>query len=55
MGLTRMMIDYTDMPAFAGYWIDRRHWGSAEFAEYMESEIISTSAKLNVSVPGAYH
>lgn len=54
IGLTRMMIDYTDMPAFSSYWADRKHWGSDEFAEHMESEIISTPAKQGVSVPGAY-
>ncbi len=53
VGLTRLMIDYTDMPAFSSYWSDRKHWGSDEFVEYMESEIISAPAKRDIRQPGA--
>jgi hypothetical protein len=35
MGMTRMMIDYTAMPAFTAYWADRKHWVSDEFQAYM--------------------
>ena len=54
VGLTRLLIDYTDMPAFASYWHDRKHWGSDEFVEYMESEIISLRAKPDIRQPGAF-
>ncbi|MBX2823124.1 MAG: hypothetical protein KTR33_00255 [Gammaproteobacteria bacterium] len=53
VGLTRLMIDYTDMPAFASYWRDRKHWGSDEFIDYLESEIISSPAKRDIRQPGA--
>lgn len=44
VGITRLMIDFTDMPAFAAYWNDRCHWVSDDFAAYMEAEIIPTPA-----------
>jgi len=53
-GMTRMMIDYTDMPSFPIYWRDRKHWVSDEFAQYMEAEILATPAKPGVSIPGDY-
>jgi hypothetical protein len=53
-GITRMMIDYTDMPSFPIYWRDRRHWISDEFADYMDKEIIPKSAADGVSIPGDY-
>ena len=53
-GMTRMMIDYTSMAAFQTYWPDRKHWVSAEFQEYMETDVISAPPKTGVSVPGAY-
>jgi len=52
-GLTRLMIDYTDMPAFAAYWIDRKHWSSDEFADYMESEIIHSPGRNDTRQPGS--
>ena len=51
-GLTRLMIDYTDMPAFDSYWRDRKHWSSDEFIAYMESNIIDTPARGGTLQPG---
>jgi len=53
-GMTRMMIDYTSMAAFQQYWLDRKHWFSDDFQEYMVSEVVSAPPKTGVSVPGAY-
>ena len=54
IGMTRMMIDYSDMPAFTAYWADRKHWLSDEFQAYMDAEIIPVPAKVGVNVPGNY-
>ena len=54
MGMTRMMIDYTAMPAFAAYWADRKHWVSDEFQAYMDAEIIPIPAMVGINVPGNY-
>ncbi len=51
-GMTRMMIDYTSMGAFEQYWLDRKHWVSDEFQQYMEADIVSASPKTGVSLPG---
>ena len=53
-GMTRMMIDVTSMAAFQTYWLDRKHWLSHDFQEYMESEVVSAPPKTGVPVPGAY-
>ena len=47
-GLTRLMIDVTDMPAFASYWEDRRHWSSDEFSAYVDAEILSVPARREI-------
>lgn len=53
-GMTRMMIDYSKMPAFSSYWKDRKHWLSDEFQLHMESEIIPVGQEPGVSLPGSY-
>ncbi len=53
-GTTRMMIDYTSSAGFQGYWLDRKHWVSDEFREFMEAEVISAPPKTGVKLPGAY-
>ena len=53
-GITRMMIDYTDMRSYPIYWRDRRHWSSDQFADYIDKEIIPKSAADGVSIPGDY-
>jgi len=53
-GMARMMIDVTSMAAFQTYWLDRKHWLSHDFQEYMESEVVSAPPKTGVPVPGAY-
>mgnify|MGYP000105893757 CR=1 FL=1 len=52
MGMTRMMIDYTAMPAFAAYWADRKHWVSAECQAYMDAEILPIPDTVGINVPG---
>ena len=47
-GVTRMMIDYTKMPAFASYWELRRHWSSDEFVAHVESEIMTQPARADI-------
>ncbi|MFT5137847.1 MAG: hypothetical protein ACI8XV_002889 [Arenicella sp.] len=53
-GMTRMMIDFTKMVAFASYWENRKHWLSEDFQQYMESEIINADQKPGVEIPGGY-
>jgi len=53
-GMTHMMIDYTSMAAFQEYWLDRKHWASDDFQEYMDTEVVSVPPKIGVNVPGAY-
>ena len=50
-GVTRMMIDYTDMPAFASYWSARKHWSSDEFIRHVESEILPQPAQVAMGSP----
>jgi hypothetical protein len=52
-GMTQLVIDYKSMAAFPAYWEDRKHWLSAEFRAYMESEILPTPPKPGVTVPGS--
>lgn len=47
-GVTRMMIDYTDMAAFPSYWADRKHWSSDEFIEHLESDILPQRAEVAI-------
>ena len=54
IGMTRMMIDYSKVPAFTSYWKDRKHWLSDEFQLHMESEIIPVMQEPGVSLPGNY-
>ena len=53
-GMTRMMIDVTEMASFQTYWNDRKHWLSEGFQEFMDSEIIPVSPKDGVNIPGNY-
>lgn len=53
-GMTRMMIDYTSMPAFQGFWEVRKHWMSDDFQEYMDSAVVPTPPKPGVPLPGGY-
>ena len=53
-GVVRMMIDYSKMSAFGDYWVNRRHWMSNEFQQYMDNEIIPKPAKAGVDIPGRY-
>lgn len=52
-GMTRLMIDYKSMAAFAGYWEDRKHWLSDEFRAYMDAEIMTSPSRPGVTVPGS--
>jgi len=52
-GMTQLMIDYKSMVAFPGYWEDRKHWLSAEFRAYMETEILPTPPRPGVTIPGS--
>ena len=52
-GMTQLMIDYKSMPAFAGYWEDRKHWLSAEFRAYMDAEILPMPTRPGVTIPGS--
>jgi hypothetical protein len=52
-GMTQLMIDYKSMAAFAGYWEDRKHWLSAEFRTYMETEILPTPPRPGATIPGS--
>lgn len=54
VGMTRMMIDYTSMAAFQQYWLDRKHWVSDEFQDYMDTDVIPASPKTGVKLPGEY-
>ena len=53
-GVMRLMIDYSKMPAFDDYWVNRKHWMSEEFQNFMDAEIIPVPAKAGVNVPGRY-
>jgi len=53
-GMTRMMIDYTSMAAFQGFWADRKHWVSNDFQEYMDKKVVPVPPKAGVPVPGGY-
>jgi hypothetical protein len=53
-GMTRMMIDYTDVPGFKEYWHNRKHWTSSSFQQYMDTEIVPSTAKEGVSMVGNY-
>lgn len=53
-GIVRMMIDYSKMSAFEEYWLNRKHWLSREFQQFMDTEIIPVPAKAGVSIPGKY-
>jgi hypothetical protein len=48
-GLTRLMIDVTDMPGFASYWVDRKHWSSNEYGAFVEAEILSIPAHRRIT------
>jgi hypothetical protein len=52
-GMTQLMIDYKSMVAFSGYWEDRKHWLSAEFRAYMETEILPAPPRPGVTIPGS--
>jgi len=53
-GMTRMMIDYTSMAAFHGFWEARKHWMSDDFQSYMDSEVVPVPPKTGVPLPGGY-
>ncbi len=53
-GMTQLMIDYKSMAAFAGYWEDRKHWLSAEFRTYMETEILPIAPRPGIAIPGSW-
>ena len=53
-GMTRMMIDFTSMAAFHGYWKERKHWMSDDFQTYMDSEVVPIPPKAGVPLPGGY-
>jgi hypothetical protein len=52
-GMTQLVIDYKSMAAFPGYWEDRKHWLSAEFRAYMDTEILPTPPRQGVTIPGS--
>jgi len=52
-GMTQLMIDYKSMAAFPAYWEDRKHWLSAEFRTYMETEILPTPPRPGATIPGS--
>ncbi len=53
-GMKRMMIDYTHVPGFREYWPNRKHWYSADFQRFMESEILQADPQADVPLPGGY-
>lgn len=53
-GLTRMMIDITDIAAFPNYWEDRKHWFSDDFQRHMDTGIIPVAKKAGTNIPGNY-
>ena len=53
-GIVRMMIDYSKMTAFEDYWVNRKHWLSNEFQNFIDTEIIAAPAKTGVNIPGRY-
>jgi hypothetical protein len=53
-GIVRMMIDYSKMAAFEDYWVNRKHWISEEFQNFMDTEIIPVPMKTGVNIPGKY-
>ncbi len=53
-GMKRMMIDFTHMPGFREYWLNRKHWHSEDFQHFMDAEILQSDAKAGVPLPGAY-
>ncbi|MGK0223756.1 MAG: hypothetical protein ACI9ON_003003 [Limisphaerales bacterium] len=53
-GIVRMMIDYSKMAAFEEYWVNRKHWMSREFQNFMDTDIIPLPAKVGISIPGNY-
>jgi len=52
-GMTQLVIDYKSMAAFPGYWDDRKHWLSAEFRAYMDTEILPAPPRPGVTIPGS--
>ena len=53
-GMKRMMIDYGHLPGFKEYWPNRKHWYSEDFQRFMDSEILQSSAKAGVPLPGSH-
>ena len=53
-GMNRMMIDYTSTPGFKDFWQNRKHWTSNSFQEFMDTQVIPTTQKKGVSLPGGY-
>ena len=53
-GMTRMMIDYTNVPGFKEYWRNRKHWTSNSFQQFMDTEIVPGSTAVGVSMVGSY-
>ena len=54
VGMKRMMIDFTHMPGFREYWLNRKHWHSEDFQHFMDAEILQSDAKAGVPLSGAY-
>jgi hypothetical protein len=52
-GMTRMMIDFTSGAGFQSYWLNRKHWVSDEFQEYMDTNVISVLPKAGVDLAEA--
>jgi len=53
-GMRRMLSDYAQLPGFAGFWSDRKHWFSEDFQSFMDSEILDVDAPPKVPLPGEY-
>ncbi len=52
-GMKRMATDYTHMPGFREYWLNRKHWFSEDFQHFMVAEILKADANAGVPLPGA--
>lgn len=53
IGMTRLIIDYKSMAAFAEYWRQRKHWLSDDFYAYMDADILPKPPKPGVTIPGS--
>ena len=53
-GMTKMMIDITEMASFPSYWENRKHWFSEKFQQHIEVAIVPVGAKTGIEIPGNY-